>query len=449
MYENENYTGGGAGSYNTGQFSGGVTGSEVPKTITKEKKKTGTFKKVVLSITLGLLFGAFAGVGFYAVQHVNRLLYPQSTVSEDANAFGTVFDGSLEDVEQESESGISMATPQEIAYTASDISEVVEEVMPAMVSIINNYTETGSFFGRHYEEEYASSGSGIIVAENDSEILIVSNNHVVEDADSLEITFIDGTTAPARIKGTDSGMDLAVLAVKVEDLSQKTKEAIAIATLGDSDTLKLGEPVIAIGNALGYGQSVTDGIISALDREVEFEDGSISTFIQTNAAINFGNSGGALLNIRGEVIGINSSKLGGDSIEGMGYAIPITSASPIIAELMERQIRDRVAEEDMGYIGIELQEVNSQASQMYSMPQGVFVVTALEDGAAWKAGIIKGDIIVEFDGIEISSYVDLQDALSYYAVGDEVQVTVMRQERGEYKAHEFTLVLGEKPTQKQ
>ena len=190
-------------------------------------------------------------------------------------------------------------------------------------------------------------------------------------------------------------------------------------------------------------------IISALDREVELEDGSINTFIQTNAAINFGNSGGALLNIRGEVIGINSNKLGGDSIEGMGYAIPITSASPIIAELMERQIRDRVAEEDMGYIGIELQEVNSQASQMYSMPQGVFVVTALEDGAAWKAGIIKGDIIVEFDGIEISSYVDLQDALSYYAVGDEVQVTVMRQERGEYKAHEFTLVLGEKPTQKQ
>jgi serine protease Do len=297
-----------------------------------------------------------------------------------------------------------------------------------------------------YSEDLEASGSGIIVADSDEELLIVTNNHVVEDANSLEVTFIDGTSAEAKIKGTDSDMDLAVIAVDRNDLSSDTKAAITVANLGDSDDLKLGEPVIAIGNALGYGQSVTNGIVSALDREIEMEDGTKGVFIQTNAAINPGNSGGALLNIKGEVIGINSNKIGGTAIEGMGYAIPITSASPIIAELMERRTRsDKVDDSEMGYIGIELQEVTSQISSTFNMPEGIYVVSTVEGGGAANAGIMTGDIITKFDGQKISSYSDLQNVLQYYAAGETVTVTVMRPENGEYVAHEFELTLGSRP----
>ena len=276
-------------------------------------------------------------------------------------------------------------------------------------------------------------------------LLIVSNNHVVESADTLTVTFIDGSEAQAQVKGLDSDMDLAVIAVSLNDLSDDTKNAITVATLGSSDDLKLGEPVIAIGNALGYGQSVTNGIVSALNREITLENGSTGTFIQTNAAINPGNSGGALLNMNGEVIGINSNKIGGTAVEGMGYAIPITSASPIIADLMERQTRTKVAEDEVGYIGISLQEVTSQISQMYNMPEGIYVVSVEEGSAAANAGIMKGDIITKFDGSSISSYSDLQKTLQYYAVGDSVTVTVQRPQNGEYVSIELNLTLGSRP----
>lgn len=461
MYENDNFSGYETGNENTtGTFSGvsaaesangyttyqmgGCTGSNTePK---NSKKHGGYFRKAMVSVSLGLFFGLFAGIGFYAVQQGTGML----KTGTDTAVVG--------EVASEAATESSQSTPQlatNVTYVESDVSDVVEKVMPAMVSIVNNFTETANVFGQQYTQEEAASGSGIIVGKTDDELLIVSNNHVVESADTLTVTFIDGSEAQAQVKGLDSDMDLAVIAVSLNDLSDDTKNAITVATLGSSDDLKLGEPVIAIGNALGYGQSVTNGIVSALNREITLENGSTGlengstgTFIQTNAAINPGNSGGALLNMNGEVIGINSNKIGGTAVEGMGYAIPITSASPIIADLMERQTRTKVAEDEVGYIGISLQEVTSQISQMYNMPEGIYVVSVEEGSAAANAGIMKGDIITKFDGSSISSYSDLQKMLQYYAAGDSVTITVQRPQNGEYVSIELNLTLGSRPADK-
>ena len=462
MYENDNFSGYETGNENTtGTFSGvsaagsangyttyqmgGSTGNNTePK---KPKKHGGYFRKAMVSVSLGLFFGLFAGIGFYAVQQGTGML----KTGTDTAVVG--------EVASEAATESSQSTPQlatNVTYVESDVSDVVEKVMPAMVSIVNNFTETANVFGQQYTQEEAASGSGIIVGKTDDELLIVSNNHVVESADTLTVTFIDGSEAQAQVKGLDSDMDLAVIAVSLNDLSDDTKNAITVATLGSSDDLKLGEPVIAIGNALGYGQSVTNGIVSALNREITLENGSTGlengstgTFIQTNAAINPGNSGGALLNMNGEVIGINSNKIGGTAVEGMGYAIPITSASPIIADLMERQTRTKVAEDEVGYIGISLQEVTSQISQMYNMPEGIYVVSVEEGSAAANAGIMKGDIITKFDGSSISSYSDLQKMLQYYAAGDSVTITVQRPQNGEYVSVELNLTLGSRPADQQ
>lgn len=436
MYDNENYFDySDSPAYETGS-TGVFTGShqniepEMPKT--KKEKKPGFVKKAIVSISLGLLFGAFAGLGFYGVWSVTGMKQ-QATVKE------TVIMG--QDIPQTS----TLSNNNNITVVESDISQVVEDVMPAMVSIINKYTEVSSFWGQTYTQEQEASGSGIVVGKSDTELLIVSNYHVIADADILEVIFIDGKTAEAKVKGTDSEMDLAVIAISLESITDETMDAIAIATLGNSDDLKLGEPVIAIGNALGYGQSVTNGIVSALNRDLTMSDGSTGTFIQTNAAINPGNSGGALLNINGEVIGINSNKIGGDVVEGMGYAIPISSASPIIADLMERHTRDKVAEGESGYMGISLQEVSAQYSQMFNMPIGVFVATVEEGSAAENAGLLKGDIITRFDGERISSYADLQEILQYFGAGDTATITIMRQELGEYVEYEYEITLGKRP----
>lgn len=461
MYENDNFSGYETGDENTtGTFSGvsaagsangyttyqmgGSTGSNTePKT---PKKQGGYFRKAMVSVSLGLFFGLFAGIGFYAVQQGTGML---KTGADTA----VVDEVAAEATTESTQSSVQSAT--NVTYVESDVSDVVEKVMPAMVSIVNNFTETANVFGQQYTQEEAASGSGIIVGKTDDELLIVSNNHVVESADTLTVTFIDGSEAQAQVKGLDSDMDLAVIAVSLNDLSDDTKNAITVATLGSSDDLKLGEPVIAIGNALGYGQSVTNGIVSALNREITLENGSTGlengstgTFIQTNAAINPGNSGGALLNMNGEVIGINSNKIGGTAVEGMGYAIPITSASPIIADLMERQTRTKVAEDEVGYIGIFPQEVTSQISQMYNMPEGIYVVSVEEGSAAANAGIMKGDIITKFDGSSISSYSDLQKTLQYYAAGDSATITVQRPQNGEYVSVELNLTLGSRPADK-
>lgn len=438
--KNENYNttaqsaAGSENGYTTYQM-GGTTGSDTPKT-KQPKKQGGYFRKALVSVSLGLFFGLFAGIGFYAVQQGTGML---KTGTDSAV---------VDEIAPEASTETTQSSPQlatNVTYVESDVSDVVEKVMPAMVSIVNNYTETANVFGQKYTQEEQASGSGIIVGKTDDELLMVSNNHVVEGADSLSVTFIDGSEAQAQIKGLDSDMDLAVIAVSLNDLSEDTKNAITVATLGNSDDLKLGEPVIAIGNALGYGQSVTNGIVSALNREITLENGSTGTFIQTNAAINPGNSGGALLNMNGEVIGINSNKIGGTTVEGMGYAIPITSASPIIADLMERQTRTKVADDEVGYIGISLQEVTSQISQMYNMPEGIYVVSVEEGSAAANAGIMKGDIITKFDGNRITSYADLQNVLQYYAAGDSATVTVQRPQNGEYVSVDLNLTLGSRP----
>lgn len=454
MYENDNFSGyetgdenttgtfsgvsaaGSANGYTTYQMGGGTGSNTEPK---NPKKHGGYFRKAMVSVSLGLFFGLFAGIGFYAVQQGTGML---KTGADTAV---------VDEVTSEAATESSQSTPQlatNVTYVESDVSDVVEKVMPAMVSIVNNFTETANVFGQQYTQEEAASGSGIIVGKTDDELLIVSNNHVVESADTLNVTFIDGSEAQAQVKGLDSDMDLAVIAVSLNDLSDDTKNAITVATLGSSDDLKLGEPVIAIGNALGYGQSVTNGIVSALNREITLENGATGTFIQTNAAINPGNSGGALLNMNGEVIGINSNKIGGTAVEGMGYAIPITSASPIIADLMERQTRTKVAEDEVGYIGISPQEVTSQISQMYNMPEGIYVVSVEEGSAAANAGIMKGDIITKFDGSSISSYSDLQKMLQYYAAGDSATITVQRPQNGEYVSIELNLTLGSRPADK-
>ncbi|MCM1046517.1 MAG: trypsin-like peptidase domain-containing protein [Candidatus Gastranaerophilales bacterium] len=434
MYENDIYSNAGNDSYKEV--------NEEPQA-EKEKHKGGVFRKMLLSISLGLLFGLFAGIGFYAVQQGTGMLQSDTQLPGD-ESFDIKQTLDAENVDDIVENRV--INTGNLTVVSADISDVVEEVMPAMVSITNNYTaEISSFWGPSYYEQYEGSGSGIIVSENETELLVVTNNHVVEDADKLSVTFINGSTVEAVPKGTDPEMDLAVVAIALDSLDDDTREAIAIATLGDSDELRLGEPVIAIGNALGYGQSVTNGIVSALDRKIELEDGSAGTYIQTNAAINQGNSGGALLNIKGEVIGINSVKIGGEAVEGMGYAIPITSASPIIADMLERQTRNKVAEEDMGYIGIELQEVTTQISQMFNMPGGIYITNLVNGGAAEEAGLMIGDIITHFDGERITSYNDLQSLLQYFAAGDSVSVKVMRPENGEYVQYDFELTLGQRP----
>jgi serine protease Do len=442
MYDNEIYSNSDSGKYTEYRTDGNVySGGDINK---KEKKKIGGFRKVLISAGMGLAFGLFAGGGFYAVKYGGEQLRPVQ--NQDALNQGV---GQTPGVGNLNGSGSGIVN--HVTYVKSDVSDVVEKVMPAMVSIVNNYTETGTamtIWGQkyNYSNPGTSSGSGIILGENEEELLIVTNNHVVQDTDELQVLFIDGSTAAAVVKGQDADMDLAVIAVKLDSLSEETQNAITVATLGSSDDLKLGAPVIAIGNALGYGQSVTDGIISALNREVTMEDGSKGTFIQTNAAINHGNSGGALLNINGEVIGINSNKIGGYSVEGMGYAIPISSASPIIADLMERQTRtDKVAQEEKGYMGVSMQDVTSQYAGMFGIPQGVSVQEVTEGSPAEQAGIKKYDIIVKFDGQKVSSGAELKEQVEYYRAGETVTITVQRLMDGQYESIDLELTLGSWP----
>lgn len=340
---------------------------------------------------------------------------------------------------------MKLTTTDGTRIVTSDVSDMVEEVMPAMVSIVKDYTETANFWGRTYSEDRQGSGSGIIVAQSDTELILVTNHHVVDGASKLTVTFIDGSTAEAQIKGSDADMDLAVIAISVDSLGEETKNAIAVARLGDSDALRLGEQVVAIGNALGYGQSVSGGWVSALDREVSFSDGSTGSFIQTDAAINPGNSGGALMNMNGEVIGINSSKIGGEYVDGIGFAIPISAARPIIENLMTKETRFKVAEGETGYMGISLQTVTEEFSYLYGVPMGVLVLETEEGSAAESAGMLGGDVIVRFEGEKITSYEDLQDVMQYYGPGSEVTIVVGRLLNGQYTNVELSMTLGKRP----
>ena len=399
----------------------------------KKKKRAG--KVVAIALVLCLTLGGGAAAGFYLANNVFSKDVASTAVIEEVEP------PQIHEVElQNSQSGIE--STQTVTAVVTDVTNVVEEVMPSVVSITNTSVVTQNFWGQQFQSENQSSGSGIIVGENDSELLVVTNNHVIADSTELKVQFIDGSIADAKVKGTDANMDLAVIAVALDSLSKETISNISIALLGDSESLKVGEPAIAIGNALGYGQSVTTGVISALNRQIAMsEDGSTSgTLIQTDAAINPGNSGGALLNMKGEVVGINSNKIGGSTIEGMGYAIPISNAKPIIEELMNRETKDKVDVAKKGYLGISGLNVTQDVASMYGMPVGVYIAQVYNGGAA-NAGMQKGDIITAFDGSSVATMEDLQGYLEYYEAGETVAVTIQRPEGGEYVEYKLLVTL--------
>ena len=321
---------------------------------------------------------------------------------------------------------------------STDVSQVVVDTMPSIVAITSTMNETYDFFGYQYGQEVDGGGSGIIIGKTDTELLIATNNHVIEDTVKIMVTFIDGASAEAVIKGRKPDADLAVISIDTATLEETTMNQIAVARIGDSDEVKVGQMAIAIGNALGYGQSVTVGYISAINREIAVDPTTKMVVLQTDAAINPGNSGGALLNINGEVIGINSAKLADTYVEGIGYAIPITKAFPIVDELMNREI---LSEEEKGYLGVYPQDVDEKSAILYNWPVGAFVYDLVEDGAAKKAGIYRGDIITEVNGITIKTGEQLRELITSYRHGTTVTVTVMRFIEGSYVEKKFDVVL--------
>ena len=389
------------------------------------KPKKGYAKKVALVVGAAVLFGAVGGVTMQGTSYLTGKLLGKNTKS----TVGTT----------KTVSNAKLTTST--STVTSDVSDIVENTLPSIVSITNmSVQEVQNFFGGISQQESESAGSGIIISQNDSELLVVTNNHVVEGSDTLTVTFNDGNSVEAQIKGTDSARDLAVVAVPLDKISDDTMNAIKVATLGDSDSLKVGEPAIAIGNALGYGQSVTTGIVSATGRTIDGFDGE---YIQTDAAINPGNSGGALLNANGEVIGINSAKINSSAVEGMGFAIPISDASDVIQNLMNKETRSKVSDEERGYLGINGYDVSEEGAQMYNMPTGVYVKEVMSGGGAEKAGLTKGSIITGFEGSSISSMSSLQEQLQYYKAGEEVTLTVQIPDKnGEYTEKDIKVTLG-------
>lgn len=407
----------------------------------KKNKNKSMMKKAGMLVMCAVLFGGTAGGTFAGV---TKLIEANS--STEANANNTDTTASRTTLQKTSSSETTAIK------SSIDVSDIAENAMPSIVSITNKSVQEVqnifSMFGRNgytQTQEVESCGSGIIIGQNDNELLLVTNNHVVEGADQLSVCFIDNEVYEATIKGTDSSNDLAVIAVALSDISDSTMEQIKIAQIGDSDELKVGEQVVAIGNALGYGQSVTTGIVSAVNRQVEgteSEDG----FIQTDAAINPGNSGGALLNMNGELIGINSAKLASTEIEGMGYAIPINTASPIIENLMNRETREKVDEANASALGISGQTVDSQIAAAYGIPEGVVVGEVNEGSAAEKAGIVKGCVITKFDDVEVKSIEELKEQLTYYAAGETVDVTISIADNGTYQEKIVSVTLDKAAT---
>ena len=419
-------------------------------------------KKAGATIALAVIFGLVAAVVFQAANFAaDRFLNTgkssvQIKTTDSVDLQETASDDSTADkVLSDSENGT--------------VAAVAQASMPSVVAITTvSVQEIPSFFGyssRQYKS--ASTGSGIIVGDNDDELLIATNNHVVDGATTLSVCFIGDDVAnaetetvnagdngdlnvedavSAKIKGTDGDNDLAVVAVKKSDIPEDTLNQIKIAQIGSSDDLAVGQQVVAIGNALGYGQSVTSGWISALNRTISTDDGTNSTgLIQTDAAINPGNSGGALLNMKGELIGINSAKYADSAVEGMGYAIPISKAKPILEELMNRETREKVDSSKKGYLGVSLASLTTEAIEMYNMPTGAFVRNVENDSPAQEAGICKGDIIVKFDGQKVSDGDDLLDKLQYYKSGEKIEAVIARATNGEYEENTIELTLGTRP----
>ncbi len=430
-YYNNNYQQPNQNAYNYGQnnyYQNGFQNAdaEQPKAKVKKAKKQRVkkakspktphnkrtfWKKGVAVVASAAVFGGVAGGAFYGIagNQIKKLDALTNTTTEVAST-------------------TSAATTESLSLTSTasigngmDVSTIAENVMPSVVAInISAIVEQQGMFGYTQQYEAEGSGSGIIIGENDSELLMVTNNHVVSDATTVNVTFADGESYEAQVKSTDSDTDLAIVVVKLSDIKESTMNQIKIATIGDSDSLKVGEQVVAIGNALGYGQSVTTGIVSAKDRT---NSTNTTPLIQTDAAINPGNSGGALLNMKGEVIGINSSKYSDTTVEGMGYAIPITAVQDRLDDLMNRQTREKVDESEKGYLGISCATVSSDVSEAYGIPEGVLVTDVASKSAAEKAGIKANYVITKIDGQSISSAEELTEKLNYYAVGETVPIT--------------------------
>ncbi len=414
----------------------------------KEKKQHGFAYRVMTSAACAVVFGAVAVGTMYVGGDKLGILNKNSSNTQKITLATT----GTTAVKSDSDDGIKTTGTSTSAsgVVATDVSSIVDNTMPSIVAITstqlvkNGYDDLFSYyFGRDNNSysEQTGAGSGIIIGKNDTELLIVTNNHVVEDSDSLQVQFIDEETVDAQIKGTDSDKDLAVVAVKLEDIKSSTLEQIKVATLGESDELKVGDATIAIGNALGYGQSVTTGVVSALNREFEYENKKMN-LIQTDAAINPGNSGGALLNINGEVIGINSAKYASSTVEGMGFAIPVSDVKDIIEDLMNEETKTKVDEAKKGYINIMARDVTDDMAQAYDAPTGVLVAEVVKNGAAEKAGIQKYDIITKINGKSVSSVDDMTGQLAYYEKGEKVKVTLQRLQNGEYKEQQITVTLG-------
>lgn len=426
----------------------------------EETPRRGGILKKAAWITAGaLLFGMIAGGVMVGVQVASSDLFKELyTVVAGDQAAGAVKAPAPGGPMGQGENGPGLATPSYIAAPVTDVSVIVEQAMPSVVSITSTAVYQSRDFGYDWffggtpegqTYEVPSSGSGIIIGENDTELLIVTNNHVVEDATSLKVTFIDQETVDAVIKGTDPETDLAVIAISLDQIKDGTKSQIRPATLGNSDDLKPGQGVIAIGNALGYGQSVTVGYISAVNREVQTEEGNTRLLLQTDAAINPGNSGGALLNMKGELVGINAAKYASTEVEGIGYAIPISKSEDIINQLMTRRSRTSVPEEERGYLGIQGTNVDENAARTFGMPKGAYIYRILENGAAAASELREKDIITKVDGQTVRSMEGLQEILAGYRSGEQAELTVQRQVDGSYQELTVTVTLAGMPQEDQ
>lgn len=404
----------------------------------REKKPMTTGKKWVTVVAMALVFGLIAGGTMFGVNAAGNYLAGNDSSSDQV--------GQTQTTSSDSNSSSSDGSGQ------GTVAEVAKNAMPSVVTISTmSVEEMRSFFGGTQQYEVEGAGTGVIVGENDTELLIATNNHVVEGATSLSVGFIDEESAAGEVKGTDVNNDLAVVSVKLSDIPEDTMNQIKTATVGDSDDLQLGDQVVAIGNALGYGQSVTSGYVSALDRDLTLTDQSGTTInstglIQTDAAINEGNSGGALLNMKGELIGINEAKSSststGAAVDNIGFAIPIDKAEESLQQLMNLKTREKVDASQASYLGIRGEDVSAEASELYGIPTGVVITEVVENGPADQAGVKKGDILTELDGRSISSMAQLQDVLQYYAAGETVDLVVQRSDNGEYQAQTLSITLG-------
>lgn len=442
-YENQNsqpYGSQNYGTQNSQPYGSQSYGTQTSQTHRKKTKKTrkksssGFGKKAGISVALAVIFGLVAGAVFQGVNYIGNKYFPTSSTSK-VELSQTGQGGSTEEAEPVSN----------VNGTYGSVAAVVQDTKPSVVAItcVSVQQVQDWMFGGNYQQEVSSAGSGIIVGKNEDELLIATNEHVIDGASEITVTFIDNESVAATVKGTDEN-DLAVVAVKISDIKEETLNQIKVAAIGDSEALKEGEQVVAIGNALGQGTAVAAGYVSALNQTITF-DNVEHDVIQLDIAINHGNSGGALFNMRGELVGINEAKgvvsSTGEAADGMGYAIPINEAEPILNNLMNRQTRDKTSEEEQGFLGVSGINVSSDASSMYNLPVGVYVNSVTEEGPAEAAGIQAGDIIKSFDGQKVSDFAELQKLLTYYKAGETVEVVISRADDGNYEEQTLEVTL--------